>query len=305
MTASSEPSGSVGDRAFIGREKELAAIHNALDLACGGQGRVVMLAGPPGIGKTCTAQQVARHAAAQDMLVLWGRCPEEAGAPPYWPWLHAVRQYVAAHDEAAALATLGTAAGHFAALDPGLALRLPPHPPLAPPADAAQARFQLFDAITGFWQRAAARQPLLLVLDDLHCADVSSLRLLEFVARESAASRLLLLGTYRDAEVTRTHPLSDTLGLLARQAGTQRMKLVGFSADETARFIGAVGKNLSPSLAAAMHQRTDGHPLFLVEMARLLDEAHGPAGRGTLPLADLQRVPAGVHEVIGSRLNRL
>lgn len=179
-------------------------------------------------------------------------------------------------------------------------MRLPPHPPMALPAEAAQARFLLFDAIASFWQRAAARQPLLLVLDDLHCADVSSLRLLEFVARESAASRVLLLGTYRDAEVTRTHPLSDTLGLLARQAGTQRLKLVGFSADETAQFIGAVGKNLPADLAAAMHERSDGHPLFLVEMARLLDGA-----RGTLSYSDLQRVPAGVREVIGSRLNRL
>ena len=133
-------------------------------------------------------------------------------------------------------------------------------------------KLQLFDAIGGFWQRAAARQPLLLVLDDLHGADVPSLRLLEFVARESATSRLLLLGTFRDAEVTRTHPLSDTLGTLARQAGTQRLKLGGFSEDETARFVEAVSGSPAAGLAAAMHERTEGHPLFLAEMARLLEE---------------------------------
>jgi DNA-binding CsgD family transcriptional regulator len=305
MTTGSEHSGPLGDRPFVGRVTELAAMRDALDLACAGQGRVVMLAGPPGIGKTRTAQQVAEHAVARDMLVLWGRCPEEAGAPPYWPWLQAVRHYVAMHDDATVQITLGAAASHFAAMDPQLVPPLTPLAPLAPPADAAQARFQLFDAIAGFWQRAAARQPLLLVLDDLHCADTPSLRLLEFVASTLSTSRMLLLGTFRDAEVTRTHPLSDTLGMLARQAGTQRLKLGGFSQDETAQFLGAIGKEPSPGLAAAMHQRTDGHPLFLAEMARLLDETGGASDRGAPWLADLQRVPAGVREVIGSRLNRL
>ncbi|MEO5698584.1 MAG: AAA family ATPase [Burkholderiaceae bacterium] len=296
MKTGTEPSAPSGEHAFVGREKELAAIHESLGLAIAGNGRVVMLAGPPGIGKTRTAQQVSEHAAAHDMLVLWGRCPEEPGAPPYWPWLQAVRLYVAVHDEATVLTHLGAAAAHLAALDPGIASRLPPQQPIAVPADPAQARFQLFDAITGFWQRAAADQPLLLVFDDLHCADVPSLRLLEFVASDSAASRVLLLGTFRDAEVTRSHPLSDTLALLSRQAGTQRLKLGGFSQEETAQFIGGVGSGLSPGLAVAMHKRSEGHPLFLAEMTRLLDETRGAEGDGTQLLADLQRVPTGVRE---------
>ena len=293
---------------FIGRAKELAVLDAALARSLDGQAGIVLVAGPPGIGKTRLAQALAeRSAATHELLVLWGRCPEEPGAPPYWPWLQALRSFVALHTPAAVQAAVSGAAAHLAGIDPPLAPRLPPHAPLLPPPDAARARFELFDAVTGFWQRVAAQQPLLLLLDDLHCADVPSLKLLEFVAREAAASRLLIVGCYRDAEVTRSHPLQDTIGALARQSSTQRLKLAGFSEDETTQFVAAVGARQAPGLAAAMHQRTDGHPLFLAEMARLLDDNRAgaaPPGNGGVFL-ELQRVPAGVRDVIGSRLNRL
>jgi DNA-binding CsgD family transcriptional regulator/DNA polymerase III delta prime subunit len=289
----------MGERRFIGRANELAAFDEALALARAGQGRTLLLAGPPGIGKTRTVQAVAEHAAASDMLVLWGRCPEESGAPPYWPWLQLFRGFVATHDANAFHAVVGTAAPHLAGLDPNLVSRLPAHQPLTPLTDAAQARFQLFDAITGFWQRVATGRPLLLLFEDLHCADVPSLKLLEFMVRESAASALLIVGTYRDAEVTRTHPLQDTLGMLARQPSTQRIKLGGFSQEETAQFIETALRCPAPELTAALYQRTEGHPLFLVELARLLEDSRGCA------LTDLRRVPAGVREAIGSRLNRV
>lgn len=292
---------------FIGRAKELAVLDAALARSLDGQASIVLVAGPPGIGKTRLAQALAEgSAAAHQLLVLWGRCPEEPGAPPYWPWLQALRSFLTMHAPAAVQAAVGAAAAHLTSIDPSLAPRLPPHTPLLPPPDAARARFELFDAVNGFWQRVAAQQPLLLLFDDLHCADVPSLKLLEFVAREAAASRLLIVGCYRDAEVTRSHPLQDTIGALARHSTTQRLKLAGFSEDETLQFVAAVGAHQVPGLAAAMHHRTDGHPLFLAEMARLLDDqrAAAAAGNGGL-LLELQRVPAGVRDVIGSRLNRL
>lgn len=300
-----EGAGATGADRFIGRARELAVLDAALARSLDGQASVVLVAGPPGIGKTRLAQALAeRSDAATPLLVLWGRCPEEPGAPPYWPWLQVLRSFVALHTPAAVQAAVGGAAAHLAGIDPPLAPRLPPHAPLLPPPDAARARFELFDAITGFWQRVAAQQPLLLLFDDLHCADVPSLKLLEFVAREAATSRLLIVGCYRDAEVTRSHPLQDTIGALARRSTTQRLKLAGFSEDETLQFVAAVGTRQAPGLAAAMHHRTDGHPLFLAEMARLLDEQPAAAADGGL-LLELQRVPAGVRDVIGSRLNRL
>ena len=95
MTPAPErPAGAVGR--FVGRAKELAIIERSLESARAGQGRIVMLAGPPGIGKTRTAHQAAALAAANGMLTLWGRCPEEPGAPPYWPWMQALRAFLVA-----------------------------------------------------------------------------------------------------------------------------------------------------------------------------------------------------------------
>lgn len=288
---------------FIGRQSELDTLQAALERAVAGQPRIVLLAGEPGIGKTRTAQKIVDHAGQHEVLALWGRCPEEPGAPPYWPWLQLIRRYVALHDEHALGQTMGSAALQMAALDPEFARRAAGDTAAAAQADAAGARFRLFDSIAGFWQRAAARQPLLLVLDDLHRADVPSLRLLEFVMAEAGSSRLMLLGTYRDSEVTRQHPLADTLAQLHRHTHVQRLLLGGFSPAETARFVAAAGV-ASPELSAALHEQTEGHPLFLAELTRdLLQE--GKQGRAAGPRPSARRVPKGVRDVIGSRLNRL
>lgn len=280
------------DRGFIGRHRELQTLHATLQRALAGHPQIVLLTGEPGIGKTRTAQEFARLAEQHNGLVLWGRCPEEPGAPPYWPWLQLMRRYAAVHDEATLARILGSAAPHLAALDPRTAVAAPPD------TDAVQARFRLFDAIAGFWQRAAALQPLLLVLDDLHQADVPSLKLLEFVLAEAGRCRLMVLGTYRDAEVVGQHPLADTLAQLHRHAQVQRLLLGGFSATESAQFVAAAGlaaSDLAP-LALSLHDQTEGHPLFLTELTRELLQARG---------ASVRRVPRGVREVIDARLNRL
>jgi len=291
------------ERRFIGRQRELDALQVALERAISGQPSIVLLAGEPGIGKTRTAQEIAKQAGQRDVLTLWGRCPEEPGAPPYWPWLQLIRRYVALHDEKVLGETLGTAAAYVAALDPELAGQLPDDTP-APveEIDSAKARFRLFDSIAGFWRRAAARQPLLLVIDDLHRADVPSLRLLEFVMAEAGASRLMMLGTYRDAEVARQHPLSDTLAELHRHASVQRLLLGGFSPAETAQFVATTGA-ASTELAAVLYEQTEGHPLFLEELARDLQQTRGTSS--VTARVDMTHVPKGVREVIGARLNRL
>ncbi len=292
-----------GERRFIGRQRELDTLQAALERAVSGQPRIVLLAGEPGIGKTRTAQELAAHAGQRDVLALWGRCPEEPGAPPFWPWLQLIRRYVALHDETTLEKTVGPAAALIAALDPELAGELSAELEVPVEMDAAKARFRLFDSIAGLWRRAAARQPLLLVIDDLHRADVPSLRLLEFVMAEADSSRLLMLGTYRDAEVTRQHPLSDTLAELHRHASVQRLLLGGFSTTETAQFVAAAIGTASTELAAVLYEQTEGHPLYLAELARNFQQARG-ASSGSARF-DVSRVPKGVREVIGARLNRL
>ena len=143
----------------------------------------------------------------------------------------------------------------------------------------------------------------MLVIDDLHRADVPSLRLLEFIMAEADSSRLMFLGTYRDSEVTRQHPLSQTLAELQRHGPVQRVLLGGFSLVETAQFVAASDLEAPAELVAALHERTEGHPLFLAEL--LLDRNQLQAIR-TLPTrVGVHGVPEGVRDIIGVRLNRL
>ncbi len=294
---------------FVGRDAEIEALAGLLAGAAAGHGAVVALSGEPGIGKTHTAEALGRRAAG--VRVLWGRCKEEPGAPPYWPWLQMLRAWLDGHDDDRVRDVLGAAAVPLTEIAPVIRERLPGLPPLLPTTDPLQQRFRMFDAMTGFWKRAAAAEPVLLILDDLHWADASSLRLLEFLAPEIEAARLLLLCTYRDIELNRQHPLSATLGDLARCSHFQRVRLPGLSRDETASLIEeAGGTGLTPALLDALHSQTEGNPFFVAEMTRLLvqeavlgpaAERAAPARRPALP----RRIPEGVKEVIGRRLNRL
>lgn len=299
------------DDAFIGRERELLAIGKLLARALAGHGGTVAIAGEPGIGKSHTALVVAQWAAARGMQVFWGRCNEEPGAPPYWPWLQLVRGWLQSQCDEAMRRVLAGAALPLAEILPDIAQRLPECEPLPAIADPQQARFRLFDAMSGFWRRAAADRPLLLILDNLHWADASSLRLLEFLAPDLAASPMLVVITYRDMELSRQHPLSGTLGELSRQHGFERLRLTGLSRDETGQMIRLAGGGAaSPALVDTIHGQTEGNPLFVAEMTRLLvqEGVLGASARGaSAPSqgAGSRRIPEGIKEVIGRRLNRL
>lgn len=292
---------------FVGRRQELAGMATALAAARGGRGQVVMLAGSGGIGKTCLAQQLATQAEGSGVAVLWGRCLEEPGAPPYWPWRQLIRSYLRGSGDVDPARTFGAALGDIASIVPELSEHLVVPAPDADTRDTAQSRFQLFDAIVSFWRRAARRAPLLLVFEDLHWADATSLRLLAFLASEIDDCGLLVLGTYRDTELSRQHPLFDTLAELARSPAFHRIELGGLSGQETEEFmLATIGSAVNAGFVSAMHARTEGHPLFLEETLRFISEG-GAAPDGSL--ADntqaLMQIPTGVREVIGKRLNRL
>jgi predicted ATPase len=159
---------------FVGREAELAALTADLDAAAAGRGGVVLVAGEPGIGKTRLAEELAAQATARGALVLWGRCWEGEGAPAFWPWVQVVRAYVQAADPAALRHDMGAGAADIAQVVPTVRECLPDLPS-PPPTEPEAARFRLFDSLAGFLRGAAARQPLLLILDDLHGADAPSL----------------------------------------------------------------------------------------------------------------------------------
>ena len=119
--------------------------------------------------------------------MLWGRCYEEPGAPPFWPWLQVIRACAESYDDARLRMLLNSGAGDLAEILPELAHRMPDLPAAQRPADATQARFRLFDAITAFWKRVAADAPHLLVLDNLHWADAPTCACSSSSRRRSAA----------------------------------------------------------------------------------------------------------------------
>lgn len=260
------------------------------------------------MGKTRLAQQLATRAEYDGVAVLWGRCLEEPGAPPYWPWRQLIRSYLRSSGDVDPARTFGAGLADIAGIVPELAEQFPLQQASPDTGDAAQSRFRLFDAVAGFWRRAAQRAPQVLILEDLHWADATSLRLFGFLATELEDSAMLVIGTYRDTELSRQHPLSETLAELARSPVFQRIELAGLSDRETEEYMAAAsGGAASASFVSAIHARTEGHPLFLEETLRYMTEGRAPNAFGSVgddPRA-LMKIPTGVRDVIGKRLNRL
>ena len=134
---------------FVGRRRELGELGAALEHAMSGQGRLVMLVGEPGIGKTRTAQELATHAEQRGAQVWWGRCHEGEGAPPYWPWVKPIRSYVQQRDVDQLRSEMGPGAAEIAEIVPEVREKLADleQPPVLEPE---QARFRLFDSVTAF-----------------------------------------------------------------------------------------------------------------------------------------------------------
>lgn len=292
-------------RRFIGRQREMSALKGAVDAATTGDGRIVMLAGEPGIGKTRLAQELSSYAESSGAQVWWGSCIEQQGAPPYWPWVQPIRSYVQLTAADSLAAQMGPGAADISEIIPEVVGKMPDLEP-ASPLDPEQARFRLFDSISRFLGSLAQSQPVVLVLDDLQWADQPSLMFLEFLASQLTGKRILILGTYRDIEVNREHPLFRTLAQLARSGSYHREGLGGLELEQIGQLIGDIsGSEPSQELVQAIFEHTDGNPFFMTEIIRLLEEKRLSGGHtATTGLEDLE-IPPGVLEVIGQRLNRL
>lgn len=288
----------------MGRERELAELEAGLGDALAGRGRLFLIGGEPGIGKSRLADELASRARDRGARLLWGRCWEAGGAPAYWPWVQAIRSYVRDQDPQALLFQLGTGAADIAQMIPELHDLFPE---LRAPAssDPEGARFRLFDSTTTFLRAAARAQPLVLVLDDLHAADAPSLFLLQFVAGDLADAHILIVGAYRDEGPDHPHQLASTLAELGRQQITRHIQLVGLDESEVARFIEWTVAGPAPeSLVAAVHTQTEGNPLFVGEVIRLL-AAEGQLEVTGVPMPLRITIPPRVREVIGPRLGLL
>jgi tetratricopeptide (TPR) repeat protein len=287
---------------FVGRLRELAVLRTRLAAARHGQGGVVLLIGEPGIGKTRMLDEIAREGRADGVETLVGRCYEGAGAPVFWPWLQVLRGYVRARDGPTLRAELGPAASDVAAVFTELSGRIRglPQPPALPPLAA---RFRFFDGVTTALVRAAALRPLLLTLDDLQNADEPSLLLLQFLARAAKDAAVLVVGAMQRSGLSPEHPLHDPFGELFHEEVVERMILRGLRDAEVGDLLAHVtGEVPRPDLTANLHARTEGNPLYVIEIARTL------AAEGGLAAASPDRdfdVPDTVHLAIWRTLRSL
>ena len=263
---------------YVGRDAELSQVTRSAAEAAAGRTRIVLVAGDAGAGKSALADRVSQQLADQGWMVAFGRCPEHEGTPAGWPWAEALRRLarVAPPAQPQALAAL-----------------LTDTPTVG--ADKAAARFLLHRAIAGYLDVVSQSSPLLVVVDDLHRADGETLATLADVTADLPASRILVLATYRPAEVSER--LSGCLAALATREPA-RATLSGLDAAAAGELVRAIcSRPADDDTVRMIVERTGGNPFFIKETARLLDS------EGVL--AATTEVPAGIREILQQRIARL
>ncbi len=276
--------------AFVGRLPELEALRGALDAAVSGAGRLVTVGGDVGIGKTRLAEELAKESAARGIPVIWGHCREQ-GASPWEPWPEVIRTCLAlpgvAHDAGTAQGPLLAWAGQQTAAS-------------AAAEGSDQTREQVIEEISRALAQAASLQALVLILDDAHWADASSLLCLQHLSRVARSQRWLLVVTYRDFEVTRSRSLGDVIASAARADG-QTLMLRPLAEGDVARLIAqGTGNSPDPALLDAVYRTTEGNPFFVRELLRLLALRDGDVA----VVSELPR-QEGIRQVIGKRIGVL
>jgi len=299
---------------FVGRETELQAITDAAKRAAGGEGREILLvSGEAGMGKTTLVAEVARIAFESGAIVLFGHCEEDLAIPNQL-FAEALGHYVTHAPESQLLTHVEAHGSELLRLVPSLASRVPNLPP-PKDTDTDSERHLLLAAAVGLFAMVSEDQPIVVVLDDLQWADTGSLLLLRHLAAGAdQAMRVLVLGTYRDSELSQSHPLLATLADLHRQSGVSRIELSGLDDAGVVTLMEATaGYTLDQAgvgLARDLYRETDGNPFFVSEVLRHLSETgaiyQDGTGRWTAKGSLEQMVlPRSIREVIGARVGRL
>lgn len=295
--------------AFIGRAREREVLERAWKSAEHGAIQVVLVAGEPGIGKTRLATEIALQAHHQGGLVLLGTCDEDL-ALPYQPFVEALRHLLSVCPEEELAEALAERGGELTRLLPELSRRVPGLPtPQA--ADPETERYLLFSAAVGLMEAAARWRPVMLLLDDLHWVTKPTVLLLKHLIRSGPPMALLIVGTYRDSDIGRSHPLAVLLAELRRGSNVERLSLRGLSDAEAVSMMEALaGHDLEGGelvLAHAVHAEADGSPFFMRELLRHFIEAGElvQAGDRWTFRGEVSGIPDSVREVIGYRLSRL
>jgi DNA-binding winged helix-turn-helix (wHTH) protein len=283
------------DEPFIGRAASMAALEDVLDVALRGQGRVAVITGEAGIGKTRVLGRLAEQARGRGALVLSCRCMGDQATPAFRPWAQLFRAALASGlidlDDSAWRYALG----ELATVLPELEQRFPPNSEA--PRDDEMARFRLFDAALALLRELSRRQPIVLAIDDLHAADGSSLALLAFLGNQLSGVRLLLACTYREQSLAQS---DGSLAAAACHADCVRIELDRFNVSDVAELIGAVtGEPCSDAIVARVWELSGGNPFFVHELSRWVSKH---IARGTEDELSALPLPRSVRDVIELRL---
>jgi tetratricopeptide (TPR) repeat protein len=284
---------------FVGRARELAILRAALDDARAGRGRVVLITGDAGVGKSWLAEELANEVRSLGLHVAWGRCYDGAGAPPFFAWAQVLRSCLRAADDERLQPLVNSAAANLVHAVPALRDRVSDLPEDRP--DGPETRLRFFDSVARLLEGIGESAPIVVIIDDLHAADQPSLLLFEFLVRQIRQMHVLLIATCRDGSAA-SEELGGVLVEMAREPGTERIELNGFTVAEIADLLEAHTRvPPKPGLPQALHARTGGSPLFVGEFVRMLaaeKRLHEASDTAHASLA----IPATVRTVIRQRL---
>lgn len=294
---------------FVARDEPLARLRDHLGAAIEGDGRLVLIGGEPGVGKTALVRQLISEAERRGALAVFGRCYESEGSVAYSPFVEMLEQALSLMPPDVVREDMGDDAPEIARMVPELRRRFPDIPPALDVPPEQQRRY-FFNAVAAFIERGAARFPLLMIMDDVHWADESTLLLIEHIAELVPGHRVLGIGTYRDVELEVSRPLAASLERMVRARTVERISLSRFSAADVATMIEALAGRTPPqAIVDAVFSETEGNPFFVgevfrhfVEEGRVFDERG--EFRSDLQIDELD-VPESVRLVVGRRLERL
>ena len=298
--AEQAPFGNRSDNLLVGRTPELASIRATLDGVARGTGGLVLLSGEPGIGKTRLAREALAQALRAGFDTLVGHCLEQYRAIPFFGLTEALSERLAM----AQPSDEGTPSGMW----PHLAwLTLQQDSPVGV---AGRSPLTIFRAVTAGLRGLAAERPVVLLLEDLHWADSGTISALVYLLGHLRDTRLLVLGTYRDAEVGPQHPLQALLGEVARNHLVEHLALDGLSLARTADLVRArLGiQPVTDDLLELIHRRTGGNPLFAQEMLKALVEQgmlDPRTGTWTASVVREMKLPRSVRSIVAQRVRRL
>jgi DNA-binding winged helix-turn-helix (wHTH) protein len=276
------------DASFVGRQRELAVLSRLLEDAVAGRGQLALITGDAGIGKTRLVAELARPARGNVLPVASTRCDRLEGTPAFQPWRDLLATVAQRHPELTPPVLLRdeiAASWITEAADPGVR------------------RFQLFDDTLRFlWRASEAGAGWMLWFDDLHAADLDSLALVAALARELAGRRLLVVGTWREPELSLHDPRQSLRRSLLHEPAVVVVHVHGLALEDTVKLVERLAPEGSLEFASALHHEARGNPFFVEEVIRGID-AQGISGLLTAEQAHRVR-PEGLQEILRARLAR-